>query len=98
MAIKALADADVTERLAGHPAWKVADGVLERRLRFPDFRAAFAFMTQVALCAEAANHHPDWQNSWNRVTVRLSTHEAGGGITERDFALAAEIDAIVPSA
>ena len=61
---------------------------------FKDFIQAFSFMTQVALAAEKANHHPDWQNVWNRVTINLSTHDAGNVVTDKDRSLAAKIEAI----
>jgi 4a-hydroxytetrahydrobiopterin dehydratase len=64
---------------------------IEKRFRFADFGAAWAFMSRVALLAEKANHHPDWSNTYNRVSIRLSTHEASG-LTERDIALAKAID------
>lgn len=66
---------------------------LTRRFEFADFVAAFAFMTKVALLAEKADHHPDWSNSYNKVTVSLTSHDAGG-LTERDVALARQIDKI----
>ena len=66
---------------------------LVREFRFPTFRQAFAFMTEVALEAERANHHPDWQNSYNKVTIALSTHSQRR-VTEQDFALAEKIDRI----
>jgi 4a-hydroxytetrahydrobiopterin dehydratase len=72
------------------------DGTQEsigKSFKFADFAAAFGFMAQVALRAEKAGHHPDWSNSYNRVTIALSTHDAGG-VTERDIALAKAIDAI----
>jgi len=59
---------------------------------FADFSQAFAFMTRVALIAEKLNHHPDWSNVYNKVTIRLSTHDAGNTITEKDRELAAAID------
>ena len=65
-----------------------------KRKRLPDFSAAFAFMTRVALLAEAAGHHPDWSNVYNRVSIALSTHDAGG-ITERDLDLARRIDGLL---
>ncbi len=65
---------------------------IARTLIFRDFNAAFGFMTRVALEAEKADHHPEWSNVWNRVEIRLTTHDAGG-LTEKDFALAAFIDA-----
>ena len=69
--------------------WTLRDGKLHRDYEFPDFVAAFGFMTAAAHAAEALEHHPDWSNAWNRVTVDLSTHDAGG-LTELDFALAGE--------
>jgi 4a-hydroxytetrahydrobiopterin dehydratase len=89
-----LAAADVRERLAARPGWQLVDDgrAIERRFKFADFSAAFAFMTRVALAAERADHHPEWSNVYNRVTIRLTTHDAGG-VTERDFALAAAADA-----
>ena len=66
---------------------------IARRFVFPDFAAAFGFMTQVALHAERHDHHPEWSNVYNRVDVRLTTHDAGG-LTERDFALARHCDAV----
>ncbi len=74
-------------------AWAMAGDCLVREFRFQDFSAAFAFMTRVALAAEKLDHHPDWKNSWNRVEIRLTTHDAGG-LTERDFALAQAIDKV----
>jgi 4a-hydroxytetrahydrobiopterin dehydratase len=89
----------IREHLAKRPQWRLsADGkTIEREFRFADFRAAFAFMTRVALAAERADHHPEWSNVYNRVTVRLTTHDAGG-LTDNDFALAAEADAAAGAA
>jgi len=67
---------------------------ITRDFRFKDFSAAFAFMTQVALSAEKAGHHPDWSNVYNRVSISLSTHDAGG-LSEKDIALARRIDALL---
>lgn len=69
--------------------WTLDGDSLYLALRFPDFVTAFAFMSAVALVAERMNHHPDWRNVYHRVELRLSTHDAGG-LTERDFLLAAE--------
>jgi 4a-hydroxytetrahydrobiopterin dehydratase len=68
--------------------------MLVRTFTFNDFSEAFAFMTRVALIAEKENHHPDWSNVYNRVTIKLSTHDAGNTITEKDRKLAAAIDKI----
>lgn len=86
-----LNDAAIQSALGDLPSWDLADGKLHRKLRFEDFRAAFAFMTRIALAAETANHHPEWFNVYNRVEIWLTTHDAGG-ITERDLALAREIE------
>ena len=74
--------------------WTVVDGKLRRELRFADFSEAWAFMTRVALLAEKRNHHPDWSNSFNRVTIELISHDADE-ITESDRALATEINALI---
>lgn len=87
--------AEVDRRLQEQPEWSVVEGRLHRELTFGDFRQAFAFMTAVALEAEHLNHHPDWSNSWNRVTIDIVSH-AAGGITETCFELAAAIDRHAP--
>lgn len=76
-------------------AWTLeGDGkAITRRFVFEDFNAAFGFMTHVALHAERHDHHPEWHNVYNRVDVRLTTHDAGG-LTERDHALARHCDAV----
>jgi 4a-hydroxytetrahydrobiopterin dehydratase len=89
----ALAADDVQRRLAEVPGWEVADGKLHRELTFDDFVAAFSFMAGVALVAEKMNHHPDWSNSWNKVTFDVVSH-AAGGITEQCFELASKINAL----
>lgn len=91
-----LNDGEIQERLARVPGWSLAAGKLRREFVCRNFSEAFGKMTQVALAAEAMNHHPDWSNGWNRVTVELSTHSAGG-LTELDFELAAKISGIFES-
>ena len=73
------------------PGWEIKDGGLEREFKFKDFAQAFAFMTRVAAVAEELNHHPDWSNSYNRVMIRLVSHDAGG-VSDRDRALAERIN------
>lgn len=85
-----LGSQDIETALRALPGWSLADGKLHREFKFADFSAAFGFMTRVALAAEAADHHPNWSNVWNRVVVDLHTHDAGG-ITEKDVALATRI-------
>lgn len=84
---------EVSARLGELPGWTLHDGRLRREFRFSDFSEAFAFMTRVAMLAEHHDHHPDWSNVYNRVTIELWTHDAGG-ITECDFALAREISRV----
>ena len=74
------------------PAWRrEGDTALLRDLVFADFKAAFAFMTEVAAVADRMDHHPEWSNVYNRVSIRLTTHDARG-LTQRDVALAHSID------
>ena len=100
-----LGDSEVEQRLQELSDWRRAGGTLgstgeeapciERDFRFADFAAAISFVDHVAERAEAANHHPDiLVHGWNKVRLTLSTHSQGG-LTEADFALAREIDALV---
>lgn len=91
--MKKLDPDQIRDKLSARPGWRLSDdGVaIARQFKFADFREAFSFMTQVALAAERADHHPEWSNVYNRVDIRLTTHDAGG-LTERDFALAAAVD------
>lgn len=71
--------------------WVQEGGLIKREFVFENFVLAFGFMTTVAIEADNANHHPDWQNVYNKVNISLSTHDAGG-LTDQDFDLAAKID------
>jgi 4a-hydroxytetrahydrobiopterin dehydratase len=75
--------------------WKDENNKLKKTFTFKDFSEAFAFMTRVALIAEKMDHHPTWTNTWNTVSIELSTHDAGNIVTERDRKLAAAIDKVV---
>ena len=75
--------------------WKEEDNKLKKTFEFTDFIEAFSFMTRVAMAAEKMNHHPTWTNTWNRVSIELSTHEAGNKVTALDRQLAGEIDKLV---
>jgi len=75
--------------------WKEADNKLTRTIEFKDFVEAFGFMSQVAIIAEKMNHHPNWSNVYNKVTIELTTHDAGNIITDKDRELANAIDAIL---
>ena len=87
-----LTEEELSAGLAALPGWRREGEFIHRTFRFPDFAAAFAFMTAVAVDAEELDHHPDWSNVYDRVEVRLSTHEAGG-LTRLDLELAGRIDA-----
>ncbi len=75
--------------------WREEDNQLVRAFTFADFSEAFAFMTRVALAAEKMDHHPWWSNVYNNVTIKLTTHDAGNTITDRDRQLATLIDKLV---
>jgi len=82
---------EVEGRLSELDQWRVANSNLEKEFVFRDFVEAFGFMSRVALLAERQDHHPQWSNVYKRVKIALSTHEVGG-ISARDFRLAAAID------
>ena len=93
MSRKLLSPEESQASLSGLPGWVIADGKLLREYRFDDFVSAFGFMSSAALVAEASNHHPEWSNIWNRVTIELTTHDCGG-LSARDLALARRIDSL----
>lgn len=78
------------------PSWTLLEGKLHREFIFQNFVQAFGFMTQAALVAERANHHPEWFNVYKKVVVDLTTHESGG-ITEKDFELARAMESLAES-
>ncbi|MGC6331684.1 4a-hydroxytetrahydrobiopterin dehydratase [Rhizorhabdus sp. FW153] len=96
MSIEALNEAERADALDALPDWDYDESrdAITRRFTFPDFSAAFAFMTRVALYAEKNDHHPEWSNVWNRVDVLLTTHDAGG-LSHRDIAMAEAIEALL---
>lgn len=75
------------------PGWTLEGGRIAKTFRFPTFPQALAFMVEVGLFCETTDHHPDWSNSYNRVAVTLTTHDAGG-VTDKDIALARHMDAV----
>lgn len=75
-------------------AWEENNNGLMRIFEFTDFKEAFTFMTRVARLAENANHHPDWSNSYNKVVIKLTSHDAGG-VTEKDRQLAQQINQLI---
>jgi len=74
--------------------WQQTNNKLYKSFEFKDFISAFSFMTRVALLAEKSNHHPTWTNTYNKVEIWLSTHDAGDIVTDKDKLLADEIDAV----
>jgi 4a-hydroxytetrahydrobiopterin dehydratase len=97
--VKVLTELERDEALVELNGWRYdeADSLIVRDFKFKDFSAAFGFMARVALVAEKAGHHPEWNNVYNRVTIALTTHDSGG-VTEKDMALARAIDAIAEAA
>jgi 4a-hydroxytetrahydrobiopterin dehydratase len=93
MSNEKLSKQEVAAGLRKLDGWTVVKGNLHRIFEFKDFRKAFGFMKRVALAADRMDHHPDWSNSYNKVTVKLSTHSAGG-LTKNDFELARRIQKI----
>jgi 4a-hydroxytetrahydrobiopterin dehydratase len=94
---KTLRRTQIDSALAALPGWKFSRDALAKEFKFADFRTAFAFMTRAAFEAEAMNHHPDWTNVYNRVAIRLNTHDAGGKVTAKDVELAKRIEGLARS-
>jgi 4a-hydroxytetrahydrobiopterin dehydratase len=91
----ALSQSKIHDEIAKLPNWSVKGGKLHAEFRFENFVEAFAFMTKVAFAAESVQHHPEWRNVYNRVTIDLSTHDAGDAITQLDLDMARRIDTLV---
>jgi 4a-hydroxytetrahydrobiopterin dehydratase len=90
-----LSESEIQAALPKLNGWAILNGKLHREFKFADFVHAFSFMTGIALAAETMGHHPEWCNVYNRVTVDLTTHDAGG-ITAKDLELAGKMDALYP--
>ncbi len=88
-----LSDEELASALSGLSGWNVRNGKLHKELKFPDFVHAFGFMATAAMEIEKMNHHPEWSNVYNRVSIELVTHDAGG-ITQMDVKLAETLDRI----
>lgn len=86
-------DSQIDAQLTMLPHWRRYGNTIRRELKFKDFVAAFRFMTKVAVLAQEMNHHPDWSNVYNKVTINLTTHDIGG-ISDLDIELASKIDAL----
>ncbi len=86
-----ISDSEIQAALERLKGWKLSQGKLEREYKFADFAHAFGFMAAAATQAEAMGHHPDWSNSYNRVKIELTTHDAGG-VTKKDLELAQKFE------
>jgi 4a-hydroxytetrahydrobiopterin dehydratase len=91
--LKKLSQAQIETALKDLPGWSLKKGKLHREYKFEDFIHAFGFMATAALVIEAKGHHPEWFNVYNRVTIDLTTHDAGG-ITANDTGLAAKLEVV----
>ncbi len=94
MAIEKLSEEAIQAALPTLTGWTVQEGKLHRECTFPDFVAAFGFLTQVAIASEKMDHHAEIYNVYNRVRLDLTTHDAGG-ISQRDLDLAQKINALL---
>ena len=75
--------------------WKEENNALHAEFKFSNFRKAFAFMTEVAFIAEGLNHHPEWSNVYNTVKIKLTTHDVGNTVTEKDRQMASQIQKLI---
>ena len=91
--MKKLTDTNIASAVTKLPGWKLKKAKLHREYKFPDFAHAFGFMATAAPLIEKMQHHPEWANVYNRVTVDLTTHDAGG-ITQKDVNLATLLESI----
>lgn len=94
MATTPLSENEIAAALRELPGWTCERDALTRTFQFADFRAAMSFMVRVSYEAEAADHHPEWTNVYNRVVVRLTTHDAGNKVSAKDVALARKMGAL----
>lgn len=89
-----LDDSTIEKKLLRFPDWEYHNNAIHAEFEFDNFKDCFSAMSRIAFECEAQNHHPDWSNVYNVLKISLSTHDAGG-VTQKDFSLAAAIEAIV---
>ena len=89
-----LTESEIQEKLKQLLNWEYEENAIETSLEFETFKDCFAIMTRIAFEAEAQNHHPEWFNVYNKLSIRLSTHDTGG-VTDKDFELAKAIEKIL---
>ena len=92
--MKVLPETEIRERINQLEGWEYSENAIHTAFEFESFKEAFTSMTRIAFEAEALGHHPDWSNVYNKLHISLSTHDAGG-VTEKDFELAARIDGLL---
>jgi len=92
--MKKLSDSEIKKNLEQLPDWGFVDNAIETTLEFESFKDCFSIMTRIAFEVEAQNHHPEWFNVYNKLSIRLSTHDADG-VTDKDFKLARTIEEII---
>lgn len=92
--MKKLSNTEITNALKELPGWSHQEDHIEKSFKFKDFKEAFSVMTRIAFECEQQNHHPNWENVYNNLTIKLNTHDAGG-VTEKDIRLAQTIESIV---
>ncbi|TAI48328.1 4a-hydroxytetrahydrobiopterin dehydratase [Flagellimonas allohymeniacidonis] len=91
-----LTEQQIREHLEELKGWSFKDGFIQKHFVFSDFKETFSIMTRIAFECEEMNHHPNWENVYNNLTIRLNTHDVGG-ITENDINLAKTIESLVKS-
>ncbi|PKA99558.1 4a-hydroxytetrahydrobiopterin dehydratase [Flavobacteriaceae bacterium MAR_2009_75] len=92
--MKKFTEKEIEKNLEQLEGWEYVDGAIETSFEFKNFKEAFSVMTRIAFECEAQEHHPDWQNVYNTLNIRLNTHDADG-VTEKDFKLAQSIEEII---
>jgi 4a-hydroxytetrahydrobiopterin dehydratase len=89
-----LSQTEIEQELKNLPGWKIVNEKLHKEFQFESFNQAFGFMTRSAMEIEKMNHHPEWFNVYNKITIELTTHDAGG-ITKNDVNLAKILNSLV---
>jgi len=92
--MKKLSESEIKKKLEELPNWEYIENAIETSLEFATFKDCFSIMTRIAFEVEVQNHHPEWFNVYNKLSIRLSTHDAGG-VSEKDFKLAHTIEGII---
>jgi 4a-hydroxytetrahydrobiopterin dehydratase len=92
--MKKLSESEIKKQLEELPNWEYIENAIETSLEFETFKDCFSIMTRIAFEVEVQNHHPEWFNVYNKLSIRLSTHDAGG-VSEKDFKLAHTIEGII---